>query len=355
MDRIFSVGDISDQFWSDSPPPPPPPPINSDPKMMNRSESEWAFQKFLQQHDSSSPNDVVEIKNHNHNHNNNSINIKDDDVVADVSSEEYQAFLKNRLNLACAAVAFTRAPFVVNQGSTAATETVTQGAVEAQSGTRPPCKGSQAKGGVGPIGTPSIPTTQKKPIVQAKQATSYSSDQSDDDEVEGEMDNTDPTDVKRVRRMLSNRESARRSRRRKQAQLTELETQVSQVRGENSTLLKRLTDISQKFNEAAVDNRVLKADVETLRAKVKMAEETVKRVTGMNPLLQAMSEISAMGMAAFNGNPSDTADAAVPVQHNLKQPHFYQPVDNPCPGPTSRSSSIHGGLYQGSPHGGSEQ
>lgn len=32
--------------------------------------------------------------------------------------------------------------------------------------------------------------------------------------------------------------------------------------------MKRLTDISQKHNEAAVDNRVLKADVETLRAKV---------------------------------------------------------------------------------------
>jgi len=33
-------------------------------------------------------------------------------------------------------------------------------------------------------------------------------------------------------------------------------------------LLKRLTDVSQKYSESAVDNRVLKADVETLRAKV---------------------------------------------------------------------------------------
>lgn len=45
---------------------------------------------------------------------------------------------------------------------------------------------------------------------------------------------------------------------------------VSQVRVENSSLLKRFTDISQKYNEAAVDNRVLKADVETLRAKVRL-------------------------------------------------------------------------------------
>ena len=44
--------------------------------------------------------------------------------------------------------------------------------------------------------------------------------------------------------------------------------QVSQLRVENSTLLKRLTDINQKFNEAAVNNRILKADVETWRAKV---------------------------------------------------------------------------------------
>ncbi|GJY43236.1 hypothetical protein Tco_0431449 [Tanacetum coccineum] len=34
----------------------------------------------------------------------------------------------------------------------------------------------------------------------------------------------------------------------------------------NSSLLKRLTDISQKYYEAALDNRVLKADVETMRA-----------------------------------------------------------------------------------------
>ncbi|MCH99161.1 light-inducible protein CPRF2-like, partial [Trifolium medium] len=67
--------------------------------------------------------------------------------------------------------------------------------------------------------------------------------------------------------MLSNRESARRSRRRKQAHLTELETQVSQLRGENSSLVKRLTDVNQKYTDSAVDNRVLKADVETLRAK----------------------------------------------------------------------------------------
>ncbi|CAN4076830.1 unnamed protein product [Withania somnifera] len=128
--------------------------------------------------------------------------------------------------------------------------------------------------------------------------------------------------------MLSNRESARRSRRRKQAHLTELETQVSQVRGENSSLLKRFTDISQKYNEAAVDNRVLKADVETLRAKVKMAEETVKRVTGLNPLFQAMSEISTIMMPSFTGSPFDSsADVAFPEQDDPKH-HYYPALEN---------------------------
>jgi septal ring factor EnvC (AmiA/AmiB activator) len=70
-------------------------------------------------------------------------------------------------------------------------------------------------------------------------------------------------------RMLSNRESARRSRRRKQAHLSELETQVSQLRVENSKLMKGLTDVTQTFNDASVENRVLKANIETLRAKVK--------------------------------------------------------------------------------------
>lgn len=43
---------------------------------------------------------------------------------------------------------------------------------------------------------------------------------------------------------------------------------VGQLRVEHSTLLKRLTDVNQKYDVAAVDNRILKADIETLRAKV---------------------------------------------------------------------------------------
>lgn len=56
-----------------------------------------------------------------------------------------------------------------------------------------------------------------------------------------------------------------------------------------------------------------------------MAEETVKRVTGLNPLLQAMSEISTMGMPSFSGSPDTSADAAVPVQDDPEQHYYHAP------------------------------
>ena len=105
--------------------------------------------------------------------------------------------------------------------------------------------------------------------------------------------------------MLSNRESARRSRKRKQAHLSELEAQVilvyidksmvnnylmfisilqnaqvAQLRVENSALLTRFSEMNQKFSEAAVNNRILKADVETMRARV---SERCKNDTIVSP------------------------------------------------------------------------
>lgn len=338
MDSVFSVDDIADQLWSS------PPPMrlshdldSSSSKMMNRSSSEWAFQRFLQEAAPADTTSSQQIKNHK--------------LIADqsnstasfgsqppIDSDEYQAFLKRRLDLACAAFALNRASYVKSQDSTALPPEKRSLAADASlPGSQIPSKGSgqelakvQDKDAGEPIGIPPLPAVQKKPGIQLRSTTSGSSrEQSDDDEVEGEAEttqSTDPTDVKRVRRMLSNRESARRSRRRKQAHLTELETQVAQVRVENSSLLKRLTDISQKYNEAAVDNRVLKADVETLRAKVKMAEETVKRVTGLNPLFQAMSEISTIMMPSFTDSPfNSSADAAVPEHDDLKHHHYPAP------------------------------
>ncbi|KAI3725760.1 hypothetical protein L1987_65552 [Smallanthus sonchifolius] len=383
MDRMFSVDDIAGHFWS------PSPAVDQDdssssssasknkstpPMMMNRSMSEWQFQCFLQEasapppapreSSSSRPNDVVEIKDQDElQHKNQSINdtVKSNEsgrtncgeaptggsgiagpVNVPVDSEEYQAYLKSRLNLACAAVALTRASSVKTQDFATLPDNGSQASNTSQLGYQAPSKAEPkgaGKDGGGPVGIPSLPVVQKKAAIPVKSATSGSSrDLSDDDELDGDTETTqnmDPTDAKRVRRMLSNRESARRSRRRKQAHLTELETQVSQLRVENSSLLKRLTDISQKYNEAAVDNRVLKADVETMRAKVKMAEESVKRITGFNPMVQPVSDLSTMGpMPSYSCSPSDAStDTAVPVQDDMKQQHFY--LGQPLPTTTN--------------------
>ncbi|KAI3668977.1 hypothetical protein L6452_40194 [Arctium lappa] len=405
MDRMFSVDDIAGHFWSPSPAAGADEDESSSSSsasknkstppamMMNRSMSEWAFQRFLQEasappeSSSSRPNDVVEIKDQDEVHDKNqpvattTATLKNNEsgrtagsvsggggagaaaattsfdasVVGGpsnvpIDSEEYQAYLKNRLNLACAAVALTRASSAKPQDFAALLDNGSQASNTSQLGYQTPSKVSgfdlkgPVKDGGGPIGIPSLPGIQKKPAIPVKSATSGSSRElSDDDELDGDTETTqnmDPTDAKRVRRMLSNRESARRSRRRKQAHLTELETQVSQLRVENSSLLKRLTDISQKYNEAAVDNRVLKADVETMRAKVKMAEESVKRITGFNPMVQAMSDLSTMGpMPSYSCSPSEaSADAAVP-QDDMKQQHFYQGQPPPPP-PTTTNHHI---------------
>ncbi|XP_010524915.1 PREDICTED: basic leucine zipper 63-like isoform X4 [Tarenaya hassleriana] len=299
MERVFSVEEISGELW----------PAASDKETedmvsgdadgtakMNRSASEWAFQRFIRESSSSSaaatdggtgeglgPNGISAAGS------------PSPGVLVD--SEEYRAYLKSKLNLACAAVAMKR-----------------EMAGGADSGAQ------QAY----PASSKAMP---KKPCAPVKSITS-GSEISGDEEADAEAEttgNTAPLDVKRVRRMLSNRESARRSRGRKQAHLTELETQVSQLRVENSTLLKSLTDVSQTCNDAAVENRVLKANIETLRAKVKMAEETVKRITGLNPILP---DVSALSVPSFHGSPSETsADGAVPVQDDLKN-HIFRPSPN---------------------------
>ncbi|XP_054789263.1 basic leucine zipper 9 [Prosopis cineraria] len=133
---------------------------------------------------------------------------------------------------------------------------------------------------------------------QPKGTTSASSrEQSDEDDAAGPCDqSTDPIDMKRLRRKVSNRESARRSRRRKQAHLADLELQVEQLRLENAALYKQLTDASQQFREANTNNRVLKSDVEALRAKVKLAEDMVTRgsfPTLNNQLVQNQSQVNA--------------------------------------------------------------
>uniref|UniRef100_A0A2P2K9G7 BZIP domain-containing protein n=1 Tax=Rhizophora mucronata TaxID=61149 RepID=A0A2P2K9G7_RHIMU len=188
----------------------------------------------------------------------------------------------------------------------------------------------QSEANVGTLNTSAAPASQKKEEVQARQTTSGSSkDDSDDDDLEGDTgtnEHTDPAHIKRARRMQSNRESARRSRERKQVQLNELETQVGQLRDERTSLLSSHTDINKKCDEAVVNNRILRANIETLRAKVKMAEEQVKRVTGRNPMLLGMSNTPSMG-GQIGGQGDATGTVAGPMQPNSNQFfHQTQPV-----------------------------
>ncbi|KAJ0014511.1 hypothetical protein Pint_20500 [Pistacia integerrima] len=259
MDRVFPVNEISGQLWANSP---------DESSKMNRSESEWAFQRFLQEaQEGSSPqqsssaaaaacadtkNDTVVEINSPHGNNNNknvadvkggnkttvSFNVGAANGVAPnipVDAEEYQTILKNKLNLACAAVALSRGAFVRPQDSSARADSGSQASNTSQPGSHAPSNAtdtsiyykfkwlghklieniapfgvreaalstSQDKDSNGLNGIPSS-TTQTKNAAPTKSATSGSSrEQSEDDEIDGETEiteNMDPADVKRVRR-----------------------------------------------------------------------------------------------------------------------------------------------------------
>lgn len=274
---------------------------------MSRSASEWAFQKFLSFDGSKIPSEDGEgeqkplgVKDpllHGHMDNVPAAlsplfaEVKDE-VLLPTDPRDYEAFLKRRLNLACAAVAFTRVTGISSPGPGPSTVDANQSQntlgseraaslVSQSSATdaRAIYVGAASSTASGPIGIPALPPQPKSGNTQVRTTSGSSREQSDDDdqEVGPSEQSMDPSHVKRERRMLSNRESARRSRRRKQAHLTDLEIQVAQLRVENSSLFNRFTEINQKYNEASVDNRVLKSDVEALRAKVKMAESMVPK------------------------------------------------------------------------------
>ncbi|XP_024163331.1 light-inducible protein CPRF2 isoform X2 [Rosa chinensis] len=336
------ISDITETFWA-----------SSTSLQMNRSDSEWAFEQFLEEvvsappppppraadqltvssvasaHSSTSKREevdeeVVEIKKPDRH-----LNCPPPPLpsTAPINSDQYQReLLKSKLDLACAAVALTRP---VGSGNVAQTQSILPQPSQVTSAlhNKAAVYGlPQSEADTSPLGIPALPAIQKK----AQTTSGSSKDDSDDDDLEGDIEiteNMDPADVKRARRMLSNRESARRSRRRKQAQMTDLETQAGQLRVENSALLKQLTDVNHKYDNSVVDRRILEANIETLRAKVKMAEESVKRKTGINPLLLAMSNVPNVPRASMAslGNPMDTsANASVPMQPTSN--HLFHPV-----------------------------
>nr|GLL25454.1 bZIP transcription factor RISBZ2-like [Ipomoea trifida] len=73
--------------------------------------------------------------------------------------------------------------------------------------------------------------------------------------LEGEAERTNQMDAKREKRLL-----AKRSRRKKKEHLKELETQVSEMKAENSYLWEHVTEISLKLNNALADKKILEAD-----------------------------------------------------------------------------------------------
>lgn len=266
MEKGFSVQEMSgnNHLWSEP---------AKESSGMNRSESEWAFHRFLQESSDASAGVAATASVSG--------------PSSPVDSHEYREILKSKLNLACAAVvAMKRGGFIKPQD--------TSGRSENGGGAYTSDQGSLAS----PKATPVMSST-------ITSGSEFSGDE-EEEEADGET-NMNPTNVKRVKRMLSNRESARRSRRRKQAHLSELETQVSQLRVENSNLMKGLTDVTQTFNDASVENRVLKANLETLRAKVKMAEETVKRITGFNPMFHTMPQVSSVSNLSETSNSLGTS------------------------------------------------
>ncbi|KAM3278881.1 hypothetical protein ACQJBY_046276 [Aegilops geniculata] len=330
MERVFSVEEIPDPFWGQ----PSPRPAGASggggaEGAMNRCPSEWYFQKFLEEAVLDSPAADPTPMAGASGAVGGAAQVKQPTAAAAAAAPaatgavvdpvEYNAMLKQKLEKDLAAVAMWRASGAMPPERFAASPSLPNADVQHIGTINPIGVGNvvpvqnKLAGGASGVSGPHLVQNADALVKQA--ASSSSREQSEDDDMEGEDEitgNGAPTDQRLRRRKQSNRESARRSRSRKAAHLNELEAQVSQLRVENSSLLRRLADVNQKYNGAAVDNRVLKADVETLRAKVKMAEDSVKRVTGMSALFPAGSDMSSLSMP-FTGSPSEaTSDAAVP-------------------------------------------
>ncbi|KAK9741668.1 hypothetical protein RND81_03G120800 [Saponaria officinalis] len=184
--------------------------------------------------------------------------------------------------------------------------------------------------------TAGSPTSTLKTKVGDNQGSGSSED--DDGDIEAGLceQSDDNVDVKRIRR-----ESARRSRKRKQAQLKDLELQVEQLGGENVTLYKQLTEATQQLKDASTNNRVLKSDVEALRAKVKLAEDMVTRGSlscGLNQLIQTQLNLSHQMLNTQNQPPNNVSPTImVPGQDTAYSGHNDSGIGNRVVQGNSRS------------------
>nr|GLL49942.1 basic leucine zipper 9-like [Ipomoea trifida] len=183
------------------------------------------------------------------------------------------------------------------------------------------------------------PNGSDNQMTGATSGSSHELYEDDDMEAEGgdacEQSGVNNTDVKRIKRMASNRESARRSRRRKQEQLAELENQVDQLRGENASLFKQLTDAAQQYKDSSTNNRVLKSDVEALRAKVKLAEDMVTRGS-VNSSLSHLIQNCLTAPAALGNNNVCRLDNMCSTIISVPEGLQRLPIQQGGPTPTMR-------------------
>uniref|UniRef100_A0A0E0AGJ1 BZIP domain-containing protein n=1 Tax=Oryza glumipatula TaxID=40148 RepID=A0A0E0AGJ1_9ORYZ len=351
MEHVFAVDEIPDPLWA------PPPPVQpaaaagvddvgavSGGGLLERCPSGWNLERFLEELDgvpapAASPDGAAIYPSPMPAAARGSRGYGDREAVgvmpmpaaalpaapasAAMDPVEYNAMLKRKLDEDLATVAMWRASGAIHSESPLGNKT-SLSIVGSILSSQKCIEGNgilvQTKLSPGPNGG-SGPYVNQNTDAHAKQATSGSSREpspSEDDDMEGDaeaMGNMILDEEDKVKkRKESNRESARRSRSRKAARLKDLEEQVSLLRVENSSLLRRLADANQKYSAAAIDNRVLMADIEALRAKVRMAEESVKMVTGARQLHQAIPDMQ----SPLNVN----SDASVPIQNNNPMNYF---------------------------------
>lgn len=180
------------------------------------------------------------------------------------------------------------------------------------------------------------PAQPEEPRMYPVVALDSDSDRGEDDQEKMETSthqNINPAvqdpaiDAKRMRRRNSNAQAARRARKRKEERKTKLESEVSRLRVENSSLSKRLTDTSDLYDKETRDNTALKAEVQTLRAKLNQAETALKKIAILSKKVQPKPEKYSIGLPSiFPAMPMQLDD---PNQHyyptslNFEQPNLY--------------------------------
>ncbi|KAK4401080.1 bZIP transcription factor RISBZ4 [Sesamum angolense] len=170
---------------------------------------------------------------------------------------------------------------------------------------------------------------------QAVGASSGSShEQSDEDDLEIEAgpceQSTNPVDIKRIKRY----------------------TYVEQLRGENASLFKQLAEATQQFKDSTTNNRVLRSDVEALRAKVKLAEDMVARGSLTSSLSHLLQNYLNTPHDYMNNNINRMDHVVSPIMagrpdDNLRLLGFqHHPLDSRMPSPSTATSPTASSLMQ---------